>query len=628
MLATVIIDQAELDESDVLIYRVVEGPRVKVRSIEFQGVRSFKVAEVQSEIETKTWIPLLRRGELDDDTTRGDVKRILSFYEGSGFLDARVGSHVQLSPDNREAKVVFLVEEGPQYLVGSIQLEKFDGTPLMVFTPSQLSALLPLRIGDTFTAQYRDDSMRRIEDAYARLGYLDVIVQPETLRVDQNPTINVLYRIDEGSVADVGVITILGNQLTKDHVIRRHVKLQSGRRFDGTDIERTRQDILQSRLFQNVRVSVQEPSSDDSSVRDVIIEVTEKNTGSLNFGVGIGSDSGVLGSISLVQNNFDIADLPRSWSEFISQRAFRGAGQQFAMAIQPGDEIFDYSINLREPHFLESEYSLGGSAGYRQRVYEDYSEHRTSGDISIGRRFGDIWTANIGISQERVELVDIEDGAPQEIYDDAGPTTLDSVGVTLKRTTISRISRPGKGSALTVGAYRFGVIGDDVSFWKTSLDYTVYVTLDRDFLGRLTTLKLTSRLGRIFGDSAPTYERYYLGGRRLRGFEYRTVSPKGTPTAPDNSATVPVGGTWMMYMGAQYEFPLFGEFIDGVVFLDAGTVTDEVGFDDYRISLGIGVRLYIPQLGPTPMAFDFAIPLQKQENDRTEIFSFSAELPF
>ena len=108
-------------------------------------MRSFEIAEVQSEIETKAWIPLLRRGELDDDTIRDDVQRILTFYEGSGYLDARVGSHIELSPDNREAKVVFLIEEGPRYLVGSIGMERFDGSPLTVFTPSQLSALLPLR---------------------------------------------------------------------------------------------------------------------------------------------------------------------------------------------------------------------------------------------------------------------------------------------------------------------------------------------------------------------------------------------------------------------------------------------------------------------------------------------------
>jgi hypothetical protein len=66
----------------------------------------------------------------------------------------------------------------------------------------------------------------------------------------------------------------------------------------------------------------------------------------------------------------------------------------------------------------------------------------------------------------------------------------------------------------------------------------------------------------------------------------------------------------------------------GVAFIDSGTVTDEVGFDQYRVSVGIGLRLYIPQFGPAPLAFDFAVPLMKQDTDETQVFSFSAEIPF
>ena len=83
-----------------------------------------------------------------------------------------------------------------------------------------------------------------------------------------------------------------------------------------------------------------------------------------------------------------------------------------------------------------------------------------------------------------------------------------------------------------------------------------------------------------------------------------------------------------MFLGAQLQFPLAGSAIDGVVFCDSGTVTDVVGFDEYRLSVGIGIRLYLAQLGPTPMGFDFAFPLMTGEYDETQIFSFSAELPF
>ena len=84
----------------------------------------------------------------------------------------------------------------------------------------------------------------------------------------------------------------------------------------------------------------------------------------------------------------------------------------------------------------------------------------------------------------------------------------------------------------------------------------------------------------------------------------------------------------MFFAGAQYEVPLISENLTGVVFLDTGTVTDDLGFDEYRASIGVGIRIYIPQFGPIPIAFDLAVPLLKEEGDDTQVLSFSAELPF
>ena len=65
-----------------------------------------------------------------------------------------------------------------------------------------------------------------------------------------------------------------------------------------------------------------------------------------------------------------------------------------------------------------------------------------------------------------------------------------------------------------------------------------------------------------------------------------------------------------------------------VFFCDSGTVEDSVTLNQYRVSVGTGLRLYIPMLGPAPIALDFAVPIMKQEFDSTQTFSFSAELPF
>ncbi|MCP3861511.1 MAG: BamA/TamA family outer membrane protein, partial [Phycisphaeraceae bacterium] len=90
----------------------------------------------------------------------------------------------------------------------------------------------------------------------------------------------------------------------------------------------------------------------------------------------------------------------------------------------------------------------------------------------------------------------------------------------------------------------------------------------------------------------------------------------------------PIGGDWLFFAGAQYEVPLVGDSFAGVVFVDSGTVTDTPGFEDYRVSVGLGVRLYLPILGPAPLAFDFGFPLVKQADDQRQLFCFSAARPF
>jgi hypothetical protein len=68
--------------------------------------------------------------------------------------------------------------------------------------------------------------------------------------------------------------------------------------------------------------------------------------------------------------------------------------------------------------------------------------------------------------------------------------------------------------------------------------------------------------------------------------------------------------------------------LNAVAFVDSGTVTESITLGQYRVAVGVGLRIYIEQLGPAPLAFDFAIPLKDVEGDQTQVFSFSAELPF
>jgi outer membrane protein insertion porin family len=631
-LAEVTMDASELEANDILIFEVVEGPRVRIRAIEFAGATKFSARKLSSEVETTTWFPFFRRGEVDQDQLASDIASLHKFYYDRGYIDIRVDKQIEVSPSQREAKVIFLIEEGSRYTVDSLTASGPGGIPLKVFSVEQLAAIMNIKVGDVFRQDLVDRSRKSIMDAYGLLGHLDSRAAIVPIRRGSTTKLSLVVEVIEGDVAKVGLVRITGNTLTKDKIIRTEVGLRPGRRFDAREIKATKERIMGTGLFGDALVTVQQPEETDSSVRDVLVEIKEKNTGSINFGVGLGSDAGVVGNISLTQNNFDLFDVPETFGEFYRGRAFRGAGQRFAVNFLPGTETFAYDINLTEPRIFGTPYALGGSAGYRRQIYTGtaggYTEERLSVGAVLSRRLGDIWYASLRLDAGSVELTGLDPNTePTEILNDAGPETLVSAGLVLTRTTIDRMSRPTKGSRTQLNVANWGMLGGDRDFNRISADYTTYLALDRDFLGRVSTLRIDGQVGMMFGGSAPTYEQFYLGGRSLRGFQFRTISPKGFDNA-GNLTDIPIGGTFMAFLGAQYQRPLVGTFLDGVIFVDSGTVIDDPGFDDYRVAVGLGLRVYIPQLGPTPLAFDIAVPMIKQEGDATQFFSFSADLPF
>ena len=580
---------------------------------------------MHAEIKTRTALPLFRRGELDEEKLIDDVAALDKFYKDRGYLDVRVDRTVGLSPDNTEVKVTFLIVEGRQFTLRSIQTEP---DPLRVFAREQIAALMVIKPGDVYRRDKIRKSLQVLQDTYGLMSYLDVRIDASELRRGDEPQVDLLLQIDEGKQYRVGLVHIQGHFLTRDKVVRRHVRLHPGRPFDAREIGRSTERIRQTRLFNEVNITVQDPDPDDPEYRDVLVEVKEASTGSINFGVAAGSDTGVFGEFSVVQRNFDVTDLPESLRELLSGRAFRGAGQRFSMTFRPGAELFQYVVSLTEPYLFDTNNSLRVSGSFRDRRFRQYDEQRVRLAASLGRRLGDVWDIAANSRFERVELDNIDPTAATDVFDAAGPDDLTSLGLSLTRSTVRTITRPARGSRLELSIDQVGALGGSFDFTTASAEYTVFLSVHEDFLGRKSILKLNSRVGYIFGGDAPIYERFLMGGRSFRGFDFREVSPKGIRADTGTRGIDPVGGRWLVFLGAQYEVPLIQEALTGVVFLDTGTVTDDPGLDEYRSTIGAGIRIYIPQFGPVPIAFDLAIPIEKQAGDRTQVLSFSVELPF
>ena len=634
-LVEVKVDESKLEQG-LLLFQIIEGPRVRIREIEFVGNEAFPAEQLEAQIKTKPWVFLFRKGELDEDQLVEDVATVDRYYKERGYVDVRVDRRIELGQDQREAKIVFVVSEGRQYRLRNIEIRGMGGTSPQVMTKEQIGNLSVIQRGDPFQRNLIDKTRKAIEQAYQVMGHVDVRVADNWVRVGETPEVDLLLTISEGGQFTTGLVDVQGNLVTRDKVIRRLVRFQPGRPMDGREIKNTEARLERSQLFREPRVTPQPPSDEEPGVRDVLVEVKEKQTGSVNFGIGAGTDSGFFGEVSLRQQNFDLADWPRSFDEFVGGRAFRGAGQTFNVAIAPGIETSNYNVTVGDPHLLDSDWGGNATLNYRNRIYQEWTEERLSGIFGLSTAIGDMWTFSANPRVERITLTDFDSTTPVDVWEQRGPSYNSAILLQLTRTEVDNLARPGRGSQVELQAGYHGVFGGDYAYPQVGLSLTQFFTTYEDFLGRKQTLRLRLQSNYIFSEDAPVFERWYMGGRTMRGFAFRTVSPKSNevigddpPSTFQSSTTyTPVGGNFLFFAGAQYEFPMIGEFLSVVAFVDSGTVNNDDWLSQYRVGVGAGLRIYIPQFGQAPIALDFGYPLVKQDYDEEQIFSFTLDLPF
>lgn len=635
--AEVTVDESELASQGIVIFQVREYERVKIQDIRFEGNASFSARLLRRELESKR-ASLFNRGQVDEELLDQDVSSLIKYYRDNGYLDVRADRLLQVSPNLREAILVFTIDEGSVYTLRDVRVE-FQGEGDTVFTDEQIRGLLTIRPGDVYGIKAVEDSMRSIERAYGQLGYVDVSQDRETLThaelraADGTPLVDMLIRVRPGERFKTGEVVIAGAELTKQKVIRRHVELLPERPLDTTKLERTEQRLEQLGLFnrlsrdRGVRLTLQQPDPAEPEYRDVLVEVEESNTGSLDLGGAVSADAGFIGRIALTQRNFDVADVPDAPSEFFAGRAFRGAGQRFAIEAQPGDQIETYAISLSEPYLFDTNYSGSAQAFYRTRDFREYDEERFGGRFALGRAFGTRWSGNLTLRVEQVELSNISADGPTDFFDVEDASTIIGLGPRFTRSSLDNIFLPTRGTRTELGAEQ--VVGD-FEFTRLTLEHRVFIPIREDFLDRKTVLSFSTQIGYIpqGQDETPTYERFFLGGESFRGFRFRTISPRGVGSESGLPVNQPVGGTFSFFQNVEIRQPIFEDILAVVGFVDSGTVREEVGFEEYRVSAGVGLRISIPQLSPAPVALDFGFPIVKEFGDENRTFNFSVDVPF
>ncbi len=612
---TVQVDEEAVRTTGHLVYRIEEGPKVRVRRIHFEGATVFPERTLRKQIQTKTALWIFRVGAFDEERVAADAAAVQEFYRREGYLDARVSYRVDPGAEPGDLNVVFTVDEAAPYTIETIRLEGNT-----VRTTDEIFATLASKPGQLFKQDRLDTDTRGIQKEYGRLGY--IYAQVRSIRVfSATPGFVVLtIQIREGPRMNVGRIVVRGNQNTQDRVIRRVVQLYPGDTFDLTKIEEAETNLRQSQLFERVSIT---PVGDEPDVRDIVIDVTE-NERLIDFmlAFGVTSDSGLVGNILLDFKNFDIFDTPRSFSEFIRFRAFRGAGQRLRLELQPGTELNRFRADFTEPYLFDEPLRFDLSLFHFTREREAYDERRTGVSVAFGKRlekgigrqrFLRDWYAEVAFGLDYVELDDVDIFDDRDVRDVEGGEILPSVKLTLVRDRTDNRFIPSSGDRVSLSYEQF--IGSEV-FGKVRAQYARHWTTTTDREGRKSVVSFRVDGGAIAGD-APVYERFYAGGiGSIRGFDFRGIGPRG------GLEKDPIGGDFLLTTSTEYSFPLAGEMLRGVVFLDMGTVEQNLEITDWRAAIGFGMRMTIELLGPVPIELDFGVPIAKGDDDDTRVFSF------
>lgn len=624
--AHVDVPQDPLTRNGDVIFRVVEGPQVRIRSINFVGAHSFTQGRLMDQIKTKTWFPIFSAGKYDPEQVEEDIGTLRHYYGDRGFFEVKVGRKLIFSPDQSELQIDFLIDEGPRYIIDRVSFSPGLGVP-----DAQLRANLKLQPGMYYDQEMVDRDVKQIVNAYSPLGYIYAQpgqpgqTDPDYLHITpqhvfyyrQPGHMELLYEIHEGKPFHVGRIVVKGNDKSQDKlVLREFRKFVPGQVYDSGQVLDALERIKGLPYFQNATVT---PIGDDPQFRDLLVEVTEKSTAALNVGAGVNSNGGLAGNLTYSQSNFDLGNIPSDWRDILSDHAFTGAGQALRASFNPGTIFTTADLSFTEPWLFDQPYRFGNDLYLNQALREHYRDQRIGDRVQFGKRFDYDDELSVTLRAEQVDIGSIDQPRyrPFEILAGQGVSYLTSAGVNYIHSTVNPGVLPYRGYVLNTGIEDFGALGGDYHFQRYIISWSGYQTIASDLLDRRTVLDLHLLAGFITGGS-PFFERFYGGGiGSIRGFEYRGVGPVA------GREYDPIGGNFEYTGTVEVNYPIYEQMLRGVVFTDFGDIESDVKLSGFRSSVGAGIRFTLPILGQVPIAIDFAQPLTKAHHDRSQFISFS-----
>jgi outer membrane protein insertion porin family len=584
-------------------FTIEEGESAKIARINIVGAKAFSEKTLLDEMTLTTpgWTTwYTKNDQYSKQKLQADLEKVRSLYQNRGYLEFNVDStQVSITPDKEDIFITVNITEGPQYKVTDVRL-----AGELIIPEAELAPLVQLRPGDTYSRDKLQASVKQISDRIGAEGYAfaNVNAIPEVDKDKRTASFTIF--IDSGRRVYVRKINIIGNVRTRDEIVRREMRQLESAWYDSARIDRSKIRIKRLGYFDDVTIETP-PVAGTTDQADVDVTVVERQTGSLNAGVGYSSADKLVFNAS------------------VSQQNIFGSGNALIAGFNTSSSSRLISVAFTEPYWTVD--GISRTLELYQRnidptglAVSQYSSSTLGAAASFGVPISETDTVNLGVRVEHTKL-GLFDNSPAlyvDFVNQFGSVTNSYIlSSGWSRDTRDDILYPTRGRLQSV-LVEVGLPVGDLAYYKANYLHQWFLPLYSDFV-----LMLRGDVGYgdgIGGKPLPFFKAYYAGGvGSVRGYDTSSLGPQ------DIYGNV-IGGKRKIVGNAEVFYPILkgdksvrlSAFGDIGQIYGSGTQPD---YESFRYSVGLGLAWNSP-VGP--LKFSYAIPLKTEPRDRIQHFQF------
>ena len=626
-------------EADVVsvTFEVSEGERIKIQKINLDGNEGISSEKLRKRMKTRV------DKRFDEAIFEEDLSRILTFYQDSGYAQAKLVKHEKSFTEDEIGIIIDIeIDEGPQYIINEYDI-KVGYSEKPAFKQEKIQSMLNPAEGEIFDRGEFEKTILGIKQLYNEEGYVLMTLNPIPSYNESEGFVDFLIEIDEGSVIVIDQIKINGLVKTKKKVIRRELdqlKIKTGEFLDMKALRKARQRLFQMGFLRNVEFV---PSNTEGQRRNLNVNLDESpRTGMFSLGGGYGSEGGLFGIAEVGENNLmgqayniHLKGEVGTWYRRTAELRL-GTPWILGSPTRANMRIYNNTSTRRYYRGLTS-YSTDLTDISYQHVR--YIDSRKGVSLTLGRPIFEDIDASIRFRNEDANVKHRKTtqggGVELENYLDRFTRSLTLMLSRDTRDYRTSLYHPISGAYGTISyEYSGGFLGADNNFRKYSLDFSWFIKTWQNFVfashlsGGMLDSRASSKSSGSYYDSNiidPLYfERFWIGGiDTVRGYEDFEIVPTDGPRGYN-----PNGGNKQIYANFEYRVPVSPQ-LTGVLFFDVGNVWQQslsnLSRSDLNFKKGVGVGIRFDLGGGMLVRLEYGFPLDRDPrvNDRSGKFHFS-----